>query len=143
MSGFRFVEDHQADYRITDLCRVAGVSRSGFYAWRSRRPSDRQRSNDALLVKIRESLQAPIHFEGHELSTSASIGVVLYPDDGRDFETLLKKADTAMYRAKEAGRNQYRFFDEQMNIEAVEHLRIKSGLRRALRAPGRASTGAG
>ncbi len=85
-----------------------------------------------ILIKIRESLQAPIHFEGHELSTSASIGVVLYPDDGRDFETLLKKADTAMYRAKEAGRNQYRFFDEQMNIEAVEHLRIKSGLRRAL-----------
>ena len=85
-----------------------------------------------ILIKIRERLQTPIRHEGHELSTSASIGVVLYPDDGRDFETLLKKADTAMYRAKEAGRNQYRFFDEQMNTEAVEHLRIKSGLRRAL-----------
>ena len=85
-----------------------------------------------VLIKIREKLQLPIHFEGHELSSAASIGVALYPDDGRDFETLLKKADTAMYRAKEAGRNQYRFFDEQMNIEAVEHLRVKSGLRRAL-----------
>jgi EAL domain-containing protein (putative c-di-GMP-specific phosphodiesterase class I) len=70
--------------------------------------------------------------DGHELTTSASIGVALYPDDGRDFETLLKKADTAMYRAKDAGRNHYRFFDEQMNVEAVEHLHLKSGLRRAL-----------
>jgi diguanylate cyclase (GGDEF)-like protein/PAS domain S-box-containing protein len=85
-----------------------------------------------ILIKIRERLQAPIHSEGHELTTSASIGVSLYPDDGRDFETLLRMADTAMYRAKEAGRNQYRFFDEQMNVEAVEQLRLKNGLWRAL-----------
>jgi len=85
-----------------------------------------------VLLKIREHLQAPVVCDGHELSTSASIGVALYPDDGRDFDTLLKKADTAMYRAKDAGRNHYRFFDEQMNVEAVEHLRLKSGLRRAL-----------
>ena len=85
-----------------------------------------------VLLKIREQLQAPCVFDGHELSTSASIGVVQYPEDGRDFETLLKKADTAMYRAKDAGRNHYRFFDEQMNVEAVEHLRLKNGLRRAL-----------
>jgi transposase InsO family protein len=58
VSGFRFVEDHQADYRVTDLCRVAGVSRSSFYAWRSRQPSARQRSNDALLDEIREIHQA-------------------------------------------------------------------------------------
>lgn len=85
-----------------------------------------------VLLKIRERLQAPFVVDGHELTTSASIGVALYPDDGRDFDTLLKKADTAMYRAKDAGRNHYRFFDEQMNIEAVEHLHLKSGLRRAL-----------
>jgi diguanylate cyclase (GGDEF)-like protein/PAS domain S-box-containing protein len=85
-----------------------------------------------VLIKIRERLQASFMVDSHELTTSASIGVALYPDDGRDFETLLKKADTAMYRAKDAGRNHYRFFDEQMNVEAVEHLRLKSGLRRAL-----------
>ncbi len=85
-----------------------------------------------VLVKIRERLQQPFLILGHELATSASIGVALYPDDGRDFETLHQKADTAMYRAKDAGRNHYRFFDEQMNVEAVEHLRIKNGLRRAL-----------
>ena len=85
-----------------------------------------------VLLKIRERLQAPFLIDGHELTTSASIGVALYPDDGRDFEILHQKADTAMYRAKDAGRNHYRFFDEQMNVEAVEHLRIKNGLRRAL-----------
>jgi len=85
-----------------------------------------------VLLKIRERLQAPFEVDGHELSTSASIGVALYPDDGRDFDTLLKKADTAMYQAKDAGRNSYRFFDEQMNVRAVEHLQLKSGLRRAL-----------
>ena len=85
-----------------------------------------------VLVKIRERLQAPFLIDGHELTTSASIGVALYPDDGREFEILHQKADTAMYRAKDAGRNHYRFFDEQMNVEAVEHLRIKNGLRRAL-----------
>ena len=54
MSGFRFVEDHQADYRVSDLCRVAGVSRSGFYAWRSRVPSARGVANIELLGEIRE-----------------------------------------------------------------------------------------
>lgn len=85
-----------------------------------------------VLVKIRERLQQPFLFDGHELSISSSIGVALYPDDGRDFETLLKKADTALYRAKDAGRNQARFFDEQMNAEAVDHLHLKNGLHRAL-----------
>jgi predicted signal transduction protein with EAL and GGDEF domain len=93
------------------------------------------RGDDAItrvLLKIRERLQVPFELDGHELTTSASIGIAIYPDDGRDFDTLLKKADTAMYRAKDAGRNGYRFFDEQMNVEAVEHLTMKSGLRRAV-----------
>jgi diguanylate cyclase (GGDEF)-like protein/PAS domain S-box-containing protein len=85
-----------------------------------------------VLTKIMETLQEPVRCEGNELSTSASIGVALYPQDGRDFETLRKKADMAMYRAKEAGRNTYRFFDEAMDDEAVEHLLMRSGLRRAL-----------
>jgi len=85
-----------------------------------------------VLAKIREQLHAPFELDGHELTTSASIGIAIYPSDGRDFETLLKKADTAMYQAKDAGRNSYRFFDEQMNVKAVEHLSLKTGLRRAL-----------
>lgn len=54
MIGFRFVDEHQAEYRITDLCRVAGVSRSSYYAWRSRPLSTRAVENAALLVAIRE-----------------------------------------------------------------------------------------
>jgi transposase InsO family protein len=56
--GFRFVEDHQAEYRITDLCRVAGVSRSGFYAWRERPLSARAQANAVLLDEIREIHEA-------------------------------------------------------------------------------------
>jgi len=85
-----------------------------------------------VLVKVMERLQDPFDADGHELSTSASIGIALYPDDGKDFDTLLKKADMAMYRAKDSGRNAYHFFDEQMNVEAVENLSMRNGLRRAV-----------
>lgn len=85
-----------------------------------------------VLAKIMERLQDPFTTDGNELSTSVSVGVALYPDDGADFETLRKKADLAMYRAKEAGRNAYCFYDESMNVEAVEHHVIRTGLRRAL-----------
>jgi diguanylate cyclase (GGDEF)-like protein len=85
-----------------------------------------------VLVKILNRLQDPFMADGNELSTSVSIGIAVYPEDGRDFETLRKKADMAMYRAKEAGRNTYHFFDDAMNDEAVEHLQMRNGLRRAL-----------
>ena len=54
MTGFRFVQDHQAEHRVTDLCRVADVSRSSFYAWSTRPASMQQQANDELLVKIRD-----------------------------------------------------------------------------------------
>jgi diguanylate cyclase (GGDEF)-like protein len=85
-----------------------------------------------VLTKILERLQDPFVVDGNELSTSVSIGIAAYPKDGEDFETLSKKSDMAMYRAKEAGRNTFRFFDETMNGEAVQHLVIRNGLRRAL-----------
>jgi diguanylate cyclase (GGDEF)-like protein len=93
-----------------------------------------QSTDDTALVlaKLLERLREPIHVDGHELSTSVSIGVAIYPDDGPDFDTLLKKSDMAMYRAKDAGRNTYCYFDEQMNVEAVEHLALRNDLRRAL-----------
>jgi diguanylate cyclase (GGDEF)-like protein len=85
-----------------------------------------------VLLKLLESLREPVYVDGRELSTSVSIGAAIYPDDGRDFDTLLKKADMAMYRAKDAGRNTYRYFNEQMNDEAVEQLALRSDLRHAL-----------
>ena len=86
----------------------------------------------ALVLKIMEKLQAPVQLGQQEFSTSASIGVAIGPQDGRDFETLRKKADMAMYRSKGAGRNTYHFFDPTMDAEAGEHLLMRNGLRRAL-----------
>ena len=82
--------------------------------------------------KILSRLADPFEIEQHELAISLSIGIAVYPDDGNDFDTLLKKSDTAMYQAKESGRNTYRFHTEQMNVDATEHLRMRNGLRRAL-----------
>ncbi len=86
----------------------------------------------AIIIKIMERLQEPLHLDTQELSSSASIGAAIAPDDGRDFETLRKKADLAMYRSKESGRNTWHFFDPTMDAEAGEHLLMRNGLRRAL-----------
>ena len=68
----------------------------------------------------------------HDLHITTSIGVSVYPDDGLDAETLIKNADTAMYQAKENGRQSYQFFKPAMNVRAVERQSIEEGLRRAL-----------
>ena len=85
-----------------------------------------------VVQKILSRLQDPIQADGHEIFTSASIGLAVYPEDGTDFDSLRKKADVAMYQSKESGRNTYRFFDESMNQEAGEHLMLRNGLRRGL-----------
>ncbi len=82
-----------------------------------------------ILVKLMECLQEPVDIAGYQLNSTASVGLAIYPDDGNDFDTLLKKAENAMYRAKDAGRNTYRFFDAQMNIEVVEQLTLRTDLR--------------
>ncbi len=91
--------------------------------------------NEAIIEvseKILERMGETFGIDNYELSTSLSIGIAVYPDDGDDFDTLLKKADTAMYQAKGAGRNTYRFHTEQMNADAIEHLYMRNGLRQAV-----------
>jgi diguanylate cyclase (GGDEF)-like protein len=68
----------------------------------------------------------------HELAVTPSIGIAICPDDGCDVETLLKNADTAMYHAKSAGRNNYQFFTALMNTRVREHLELENRLRQAL-----------
>jgi EAL domain-containing protein (putative c-di-GMP-specific phosphodiesterase class I) len=76
---------------------------------------------------------AEVHpIDRHDLHVTASIGVSVYPDDGLDAETLIKNADTAMYQAKENGRQSYQFFKAAMNIRAVERQSIEESLRCAL-----------
>ncbi|MBI2306199.1 MAG: EAL domain-containing protein [Rhodocyclales bacterium] len=85
-----------------------------------------------IAEKILDLAHRPFTIDSHTLTTSISIGITLFPDDGRDFETLLKKADVAMYHAKDAGRNTYRFFTEQMNAHALERLLIQNHLQQAI-----------
>lgn len=82
--------------------------------------------------KLLAALAQPFKLGGHDLVTSASIGISCYPDDGSDTQTLLKNADAAMYAAKESGRNTYRFFSAEMNASALEMLVMTSNLRVAL-----------
>ena len=78
------------------------------------------------------ALALPHRIDRHDLQISVSIGISIYPDDGQDVETLIKSADTAMYYAKENGRNNYKFFEQDMNARAVHRQSIEVSLRRAL-----------
>ena len=95
---------------------------------------DLESTDMAALVakKIVDVLEQPFHIRGHELFISASIGVTLFPEDAQDIETLVRNADTAMYRAKESGRNTYQFYTGEMNQRARERLAMENELRRAL-----------
>jgi diguanylate cyclase (GGDEF)-like protein/PAS domain S-box-containing protein len=96
--------------------------------------SEVEHSEDAALT-ARRMLQAvlePHSIDQHDLHVTISIGVSIYPNDGLDAETLIKNADTAMYQAKENGRQSYRFFKPAMNVRAVERQSIEEGLRHAL-----------
>ena len=89
---------------------------------------------DAAIIanKIIATLSLPIQVEGHELHTSPSIGISIFPDDGTDGDSILKNADTAMYHAKAAGRNNFQFFAAEMNRIASERLNIERKLRHAI-----------
>jgi diguanylate cyclase (GGDEF)-like protein/PAS domain S-box-containing protein len=96
--------------------------------------SEVEQSEDAA-ISARRMLQALAEahsIDQHELHVTASIGVSVYPDDGLIAETLIKNADTAMYQAKENGRQTYRFFKPAMNVRAVERQSIEEGLRQGL-----------
>ncbi|MBS0178532.1 MAG: EAL domain-containing protein [Nitrospira sp.] len=82
--------------------------------------------------RILESLAHPFVIEGHEIFISASIGISIYPSDGSTVEALLKNADTAMYHAKEQGRNNCQFYSSGLNAAAADRLDLENELRRAL-----------
>ena len=88
---------------------------------------------DAIAQNIIDAFAEPFEIDHHALSISFSIGISLFPKDGHDFDTLLKQADTALYQAKDAGRNTYRFSSQQMNMDAMENVRLHSQLHNALK----------
>src|SRR6266478_6755830 len=91
-------------------------------------PEDAARSARKLLLL----LSAPHFIEGSDLQIDASIGISVYPEDGEDAETLIKNADTAMYHAKENGRNNFQFFKAEMNLKSVERQSLEGSMRHAV-----------
>jgi diguanylate cyclase (GGDEF)-like protein/PAS domain S-box-containing protein len=85
-----------------------------------------------LAERIIEALGHPLQLEDQLVTLTASIGVSVYPEDGNDIDTLLKNADTAMYEAKERGRNNYQFFQSAMNDAARARFHLSNRLRKAL-----------
>ncbi len=95
--------------------------------------SNDQEGAQNVAEKMIASLASPIMINNQHLSTSCSIGIGLYPHDGKDPQTLMKHADVAMYDAKAKGRNNYQFFSHEMNTKAQERLAVENYLRLALR----------
>ncbi len=91
-------------------------------------------AEDAALVaqKILEAVRYPFHIEGREFYITTSIGISIFPEDGVDAETLIKSSDTAMYQAKEQGRDNYQLFNAAVNAKALQRIALEHGLRRAL-----------
>jgi diguanylate cyclase (GGDEF)-like protein/PAS domain S-box-containing protein len=96
--------------------------------------SEVERPEDPAIAarRLLQAVAEPHSIDQHDLHVTTSIGLSVYPNDGLDAETLIKNADTAMYQAKENGRQGYQFFKPAMNIRAVERQSIEESLRRAL-----------
>lgn len=89
---------------------------------------------DAELVcrKVTAIFEEPVEIQGQEIFVTMSIGVTFYPTDATEMSSLLRNADTAMYRAKEDGRNNYHLFTTDLNVQSIERLSIESALRHAI-----------
>ena len=85
-----------------------------------------------IAERVLAALRQPFHLDGHQLVITASIGISISPDDGKDAQMLLKNADMAMYEAKAQGRNNYHFFTERMTAEVRQRLLLENRLRGAL-----------
>jgi diguanylate cyclase (GGDEF)-like protein/PAS domain S-box-containing protein len=87
---------------------------------------------EAVARKILSALVQPMVTQGQECRVTASIGICMYPTEAQDEQALMKNADIAMYRAKEDGKNNYKFYSEEMNTHSFERLALETSLRRGL-----------
>ena len=120
--------------RLKDTLRSSDtVSRHGgdeFLVLLPSMPSvqDAGRVAEKLIAQIAQ----PFELDHHELVVTTSIGIAVYPDNGRDLDHLLRNADAAMYAAKQAGRNRYQYYTDSMNVQAADRLTLERELRLAL-----------
>lgn len=91
-----------------------------------------RKQTHAIATKILNDLGKPYIIDGHELFISASIGISIFPENGKDLETLIKRADTAMYNVKDSGKNNICFFNENMDQTIMEKMNLENGLRKAI-----------
>lgn len=122
-SMIRYINDPEA-YLVSRL----GGDEFTFLLTDLSRPEDASRIAERALEKLSE----PLSLEGHEVYLSASIGIAIAPNDGANANTLLKNADTAMYQAKDCGKNDFRFFEQGMHENALKRLKLEGMLRMAL-----------
>jgi diguanylate cyclase (GGDEF)-like protein/PAS domain S-box-containing protein len=96
--------------------------------------ADISRTEDITIIvrKIMNSFQKRYRIAGHDLPITTSIGISIYPDDGKEMDTLFRYADIAMYHAKEMGKNTYRFYNPAINIQSIERMKMEGYLHQAI-----------
>jgi diguanylate cyclase (GGDEF)-like protein/PAS domain S-box-containing protein len=113
--GIDTVSRHGGDEFVVMLADIGGVGQAAHIA-----------------ANMMQALAQPYRISDYEFAITASIGISIYPDDGDDIETLVRNADTAMYHAKESGRNSYQFYSNEMNVRIMERVTLENSLKKAI-----------
>ncbi|MDD2742506.1 MAG: EAL domain-containing protein [Rhodocyclaceae bacterium] len=121
-----------AERLVTAIRKVDTLARLGGDEFIFALPGIQSAAAAEVARRLLEVCATPFSVAGHDLTVTPSLGISLYPRDGKDLEALLRNADTAMYKAKELGRNAFQFYSSEMNVATLEDLLMESSLRRGL-----------
>lgn len=127
---------HRTEHHLPpDFSSLATIARLGGDEFAVILPDMKElRSITSVADKIQKELNKPVKIDGRELEVGASIGIAIYPDNGKDEATLAKNCDAAMYKAKEYGRGQFQFFSQEFHEESMRRMELESQLRYGIRS---------